>query len=249
LLSDDEKRRMYDQFGHAGVDPNASTGPDFDGFSFGGPFNFGGFTAGNFSARGGLSAEDVMEAFEEMLGGRRDVQTAVTLSFLEAVNGTSKTVKVEYSVRDRSGRRQRKQKSVKVVIPPGVDDGMILVLAGQGAESANGSAGDLQVQVKVQKDPYFRRERNDVFVDVSISVAQAILGTTIEVLTLDGMVNLKVNLRTALRIVHGRILAHLSRLSADTPVNVTGREVDAEGARRKRSSVRNQRKSVCADQP
>ena len=83
----------------------------------------------------------------------------------------------------------RKQKRVKVNIPAGVDDGQTLSLRGQGNSGANGGgAGDLLITVRVNPHPIFQREGNAVYSTEHISVAQAILGTNLEVETLDGKV-------------------------------------------------------------
>ena len=83
----------------------------------------------------------------------------------------------------------RKRKTIKVNIPAGIDHGQTISLRGQGNAGKNGgSAGDLLITVMVQPDETFRREGVDVFCDAPITFAQAVLGATLEIPTIDGKV-------------------------------------------------------------
>ena len=83
----------------------------------------------------------------------------------------------------------RKRKTIKVTIPAGIDHGQTISLRGQGNAGKNGgSAGDLLITVMVQPDETFRREGVDVFCDAPITFAQAVLGATLEIPTIDGKV-------------------------------------------------------------
>ena len=83
----------------------------------------------------------------------------------------------------------RKRKTIKVNIPAGIDHGQTISLRGQGNAGKNGgSAGDLLITVMVQPDETFRREGVDVFTEEPITFAQAVLGATLEIPTIDGKV-------------------------------------------------------------
>lgn len=197
VLSDDQKRQMYDTYGHAGVDPNyqhaaGGTGGDpFAGFRAAG---FGGFPGGGFRVRtnmnGGIDADDLFDFFEQAMGGGfaqrgpgQDVQTAVRISFLEAVNGCKKDVRYDYQVlepvsgstntRRPQMRRVQKSNTVTVDIPPGVDTGVSMRVQGKGADGAPGfPAGDLFIQLEVAEDPFFKRSGSDLHVEIPISLTQ-----------------------------------------------------------------------------
>ena len=77
--------------------------------------------------------------------------------------------------------RTRKRKTIQVNIPAGIDHG-------QTAGKNGGSAGDLLITVMVQPDETFRREGVDVFTEEPITFAQAVLGATLEIPTIDGKV-------------------------------------------------------------
>ena len=91
------------------------------------------------------------------------------------------------------GGTSRAQKSVEVVVPPGVDSGLNMRLAGQGsAGERGGPAGHLYVSLTVEKDPFFERDGADIHVTVPITMAQAVLGASVPVPTVRGEVELKV---------------------------------------------------------
>jgi molecular chaperone DnaJ len=86
-----------------------------------------------------------------------------------------------------------KTSSVKVKIPAGIDNGQSIRLSGQGEAAAHGGqSGDLYVAVHVKPSKVFSREGFDVFTDNEVNFAQAVLGDTIEVETLDGIVKMVV---------------------------------------------------------
>ncbi|CAM9385760.1 unnamed protein product, partial [Ectocarpus fasciculatus] len=197
ILSDDNKRQMYDAYGHAGVDPNMQQqgGNPFEGFGgFGG--GFGGFGGGGQH----IEVEDLSDLFEAAFGGGgmskrgRDIQTTLRLSFLEAVNGCTKDVTVSYMERTDNGRQKtRKTKTVSVSVPAGVQTGMSLRVQGKGTSGAAGHRdGDLLVELDAQDDPYFNRRGADVHVEIPVPVTKAMMGCQIDVLTLTGMVEMKV---------------------------------------------------------
>jgi molecular chaperone DnaJ len=87
----------------------------------------------------------------------------------------------------------RKEKKLKINIPAGVDTGTRLRLSGEGQPGANGGPpGDLYVLLKVQEHPIFDREKDDLYCNVPVNVAQAALGTEVDILTFDGVQNVKI---------------------------------------------------------
>jgi molecular chaperone DnaJ len=90
--------------------------------------------------------------------------------------------------------RLRTERKLKVNIPAGVDTGTQLRLVGEGQPSASGGpAGDLYVVLHVREHAVFRREDNDLHCTVPINIAQAALGTSVEVLTFDGLQTIKIS--------------------------------------------------------
>lgn len=211
VLSDEKQRQMYDQFGHAGVDPNFQGGNPF-GAGGQNPFEGGGFNFGDgsfhFSSSSGgapeMDPEELFDIFFGNSGGARrrhrgprrgaDLQMHVRLTFKEAVFGAKKDLHLRYQIQDRqTGQVEIKEREVAVDTPPGIDNGMNLRLAGQGAEGDPGAPkGNLLVQVLVEEDDYFIRDGYDVHTETPIRVTQAILGGTVDVETLNGIVEVKI---------------------------------------------------------
>jgi len=93
----------------------------------------------------------------------------------------------------RGSALERKVIHKKVQIPPGVDSGTQIRLAGEGGPGAlGGPNGSLFLLLDVQPHKFFKRRENDLLLNLDINVAQAVLGAEIEVPTLDGDAKLKI---------------------------------------------------------
>jgi molecular chaperone DnaJ len=109
----------------------------------------------------------------------------------ETCHGRGKVPEKICTVCRGSGTQRRKQ-SIKVKIPAGIDDGATMRLSGRGEAITDGEKGDLYVQIRVKADKKFTREGDIVLSEEHVSMVNAALGTEIEVLTVDGMVRMKV---------------------------------------------------------
>lgn len=185
VLSDKQKRARYDQFGHAGVGGNAGGNP----FSGGNPFGGGTFNGQsfNFDFGGAGGFEDIISNIFGFGGGARrprrgdDYQTNVTLTFEEAIFGTTKEL-------DINGEK------FKVKIPAGIDDGMSIRLRGKGGPAPEGGSepGDLYVRIRVKPHKHLTREGNIILSEEKIDMVDAALGCEINVETVDGNITMKV---------------------------------------------------------
>lgn len=255
VLSDEQKRQAYDNFGKEGV--SGQGGP-------GGPGGFGGF--GGFGGGGAGGFEDL---FEDLFGagqkrggsrgGQRqpeqgsDLRYDMEITLEEAVHGTQKEIKIPtlvacdacdgsgakpgtgkktcstcgghgavrmqqgfFSVQQtcptcygtgqviespctkcRGQGRIQETKTLSVKIPAGIDTGNRIRIAGKGeAGEAGAPAGDLYVQVHVQKHPIFERIDKDLHCEAPIDFITAALGGSVEIPTLDGKVKLKITSET-----------------------------------------------------
>ncbi len=251
ILSDKEKRSRYDQFGHAGVDPNFGAGGGAGGFGGFGGFDmgdiFGDIFGGGFGGFGGRSntrrgpqrgsnvSADVTISFEEaafgcekeinlyrietcpdcsgsgakpgtevttcsVCGGRGQVTTTQrtilgnmqTVTTCSACGGKGKIAKEPCGKCAGKGR-VRKNRKIKVKIPAGINDGQTISLSGQGNAGEQGApSGDLYVSVYVKPSSTFERNGFDVSYKMDISFAEAALGATVEVPTLDGKVKYEI---------------------------------------------------------
>jgi molecular chaperone DnaJ len=116
---------------------------------------------------------------------------------------------VEHPCLDCEGSgRTVEERTLRVEVPPGIHDGQQVRITGEGhAGSLGGRAGDVYVQVRVRPDPRFVREGNDIFCTVDLTMTDAALGTTVQVPTLDGELELEIAPGTQpgeLRILRGR---------------------------------------------
>ena len=140
--------------------------------------------------------------------------------------------------RDCSGAgRVKKQKTLEVKIPAGIDEGMRLRHAGHGEPGVNGGPpGDLYVEIHIRKHAVFERDHDDLHCEMPISITTAALGGEIEIPTLEGMARLKIPAETqsgkVFRLrgkgiknvrshVHGDLMCHVV---VETPVSLTERQ-------------------------
>lgn len=290
VLSDDEKRQRYDQFGHAGVDGNAGFG--------GGGFNGAGFDFG-----------DIFGGFGDIFGGGRtrrngprqgsDISQYVNLSFMDAAFGCKK--KIDIMKTEKCGecggsgakkgtspvtcsqcngtgqiqqRRQtifgfsnvitecpschgrgrvikeacpscrgtgnvKRNSSIEVDIPAGIDSDQVIRLRGMGNVGANGGpSGDLQLIVRVKPDEIFTRDGFDVSLVFPITFVQAALGAKLKVPTIHGMVEYDIpegtqpNTRFRLRgkgipILHGKGTGdEYVTIAVEVPKNLSQKQKD-----------------------
>lgn len=102
--------------------------------------------------------------------------------------GTGKVIKTPCKSCGGTGK-VRKNRTLKVKIPAGIDDGQSLQLRGQGGAGTNGGpAGDVIVTIGIRPHPLFTREGSDVLCEIPISFTQAALGVTLQVPTIDGKI-------------------------------------------------------------
>ncbi len=242
VLSDAEKRRQYDQFGHAAFDQmgGGAGGFDFSGFDFsdifgdlfGGGFGFG---SGRNSSRARQGQDLLIRmdlTFEEaVFGCKKEVElnvqencdtchgkggfdeetcstchgsgqitaeqrtlfgTFMTKTTCSTCGGKGRTYKTKCSTCKGTGKvRVHKMKEVKV--PAGVDTGNRLRLAGAGEAGINGGpSGDVYIEFRVKSHPLYERDGNDVYLELPITITEAVLGCKKEIPTLYGTVKLAI---------------------------------------------------------
>lgn len=153
---------------------------------------------------GGASQGDGSGLFGELFGNFRggagrqarrgpqrggDVEQPITISFAESIHGTQR--RLNLILRSENGREEKRDVTVK--IPDGVQSGTKVKVSGKGASSASGGPnGDLFLGVSVRSDPFWKRDGNNLKIEVPITFAEAALGAQIPVPTLDGKVTLKI---------------------------------------------------------
>lgn len=185
VLSNKKKRQEYDQFGSEGFHQKFSQEDifrDFDineilkGFGFGSGQPFQGGSPGGF--------RNPFQGRHRSSPHPPPLVKELSINFEEAALGTQRNISIS-----RNGIAE--ETSIK--IPPGISSGKILRLKGKGHLGPDGQKqGDLHLKIRVPHHPLFRREGQNVIVDSEIKLTHAILGTTIEVQTLNGIKGVKI---------------------------------------------------------
>ena len=209
VLSNPEKKKLYDQFGHAAFDGSAGgsgaygygNGPGGGTYSYTGPN--GSFHEYHFE---GGDMDDILKnifggGFGNGFGNHgfggggnfrqdgSDVTAEIDVTFDEAAFGGDKVIRLS----DAQGSNAA-GKSLKVHIPAGISDGKSIRLRGKGMPGlSGGKAGDLLLKVRVGKRPGFERKDMDVYSTVMIPFTTAVLGGEAVVQTLTGRVVCKIN--------------------------------------------------------
>ena len=244
VLSDESRRKQYDQFGHAAFDQNGGSG-GFGGFDasnfdfgdifesiFGSGFGFGSSSRTNNRRRGADKLMRIRLKFEEAIYGcEKDINLDVeeeceechgkggfdestcsschgsgtitseqrTLfgSFMTKTTcphcgGLGKSYK-EKCNKCRGKGTIRKNKTISVTIPAGVDSGNRLRMSGKGETGSNGGPnGDLYLEFVVEDHKYFERDGDDIYLEVPLTITEAILGCKKEVPTVQGNIKLTI---------------------------------------------------------
>ena len=188
ILSDPEKRARFDR-GEINAE-GAEVPPSR-------PY-YRDFNDATGRARYGTGAEFGVDDIEELFGqafrgqgagrGEREFRArgasaryTLTVSFLDAASGAVRRLTLP------DGR------VLDVTIPPGHRDGQSLRLRGQGSPGiGGGAAGDALIEIAVAEHPFFRRDGDDIVLDLPITLREAVLGASVTVPTITGPINLKI---------------------------------------------------------
>lgn len=181
VLSDSEKKKLYDQFGFAAFDGSMGAEQAQSGFDFG---RGGHYTEYHYSSNDDSIFDDIFGDFFGKRTGRkgRDIESNITISFEEAAFGCTKRLSFEGG-----------QNTVEVKIPAGIDEGQSVRLKGKGHPGSMGMpAGDLFLKVHIMEKPGYERRGMDVYTTENIPYTTAVLGGEVIFHTLYGEVKCKV---------------------------------------------------------
>lgn len=236
VLSDDNKRQLYDRHGHAGVsgqgfadasDVFSSFGSIFEDF-----FGFGGGSQRSNRPRKGADLRyDLDVSFEDAVFGteteiefnkhvschgcngsgarsKSDIQSCTycdgvgqvrrSQGFFTVAQTCPKCEGTGQEIKNKCGtchgqKVVTEKKNLSVKIPAGVETGLRLRVGGEGEHGDNGGpSGDLYVFLNVKESDKFIREGNDIILPLQIGMAQAALGTELEIETMEGMKRIKI---------------------------------------------------------
>ena len=253
VLSDEDRRHQYDQFGHAAFDNNAGGSGGFGGFDFsdfdfgdifdnifGGGFGFGSSSRSRSSSRASRGSDRLLKlrlSFEEAVYGcKKEINVEVndtcshchgkggfdeevcskchgsgtitseqrtilgafmTKTTCPNCGGLGKSYKTKCN--DCNGKGYiRSKKTISVNIPSGVDDGNRLRITGKGEAGINGGPpGDLYIEFTIDEHKFYQRDENDIYLEVPLTITEAILGCKKEIPTIQGNVKLNISSGTS----------------------------------------------------
>jgi DnaJ-class molecular chaperone len=195
VLSDREKRKMYDQFG-----ANWEHAQNITGSGPGGgqdiPFDMGGGFGPLFEQLfGGMGGGGRVRFQDFEVGQPRDVEKMVEVTLEEVDAGTKRVL--TYQTMDATRIQGQvttvpTTKKVEVKIPAGIEDGKKLRIPGKGAAGSNGRAGDLFVVIRWKDHPQFQWKSDHLEVEVDVAFTTAALGGEVRVPTLRGSVKMRI---------------------------------------------------------
>jgi molecular chaperone DnaJ len=241
VLTDTNKRRQYDQFGHAafeggGFGGHGGHGGHGGGFDdiFGDAFRQrgGGFGGGGFGGGGFGGFEDI---FSQARGGRgrpraekgQDQEYTLTVDFVDAIQGAEKVVELPIN---------GESKKINVKVPVGIKDGEKIRFSGKGRPGINGGpAGDLLLTIATRSHAFLERDGNDLICLTKVSMVTAALGGEVEVNVLDSRFKLKIPAGTqsgrkfkmtgrGVTSRKGETGDLLVKIQVDTPTNLTDKQ-------------------------
>ena len=249
VLSDPDKRKQYDQFGHSAFSGNGAGGAGFSGFE---DFDFGNVSDIFEDLFGGMGFSSRRSSSKKQNGPRKgsDVLYHMTIDFEEAVYGTKKDIKVdmeetcskcngaggsnpktcsechgsgtvtseqrtlfgsflskttcpyckgtgetyENTCDECHGRgKVTNRKTITITVPAGIDSENRLRIAGKGSAGVNGGPnGDLYIEFTVREHEFYKRVDDDVYIELPLTITEAVLGGKKDVPTLYGNVELTI---------------------------------------------------------
>lgn len=191
ILSDKEKRARFDR---GEIDASGAERPEhaysrYRGFAEGAPGE-----RYEYHSAEGMSPEDLDDLFAMFGRGARggrgggsiklrgaDLHFSLTVDFLSSINGARERVKLT------------PERTLEVTIPAGVRDGQVLRLTGQGEPGLNGGpSGDALIEIRVAPHSHFRREGDDIHLDLPLTLGEAVLGGKVPVPTPSGSVTMTI---------------------------------------------------------
>lgn len=191
VLSNNQKRAQYDQFGSDSSGFNGNPGAGFGGF------DFSGFTNG---ANVDIDLNDILGSF---FGGRSgwtrqkrgsDIMMNIEIDFKDSILGTTKKVSLN--------KNNNKTDEITVNIPPGIDNGEMLKYRQKGEEITDGIPGDLYIKIHVKSHPTLTKEGVHIVTEQEIKITESILGTKKEIQGIDEKITVKI----PSGVRHGEIL-------------------------------------------
>jgi curved DNA-binding protein len=203
VLKDKEKRAAYDELGanwKAGQEFRPPPGWDANTqFRYAGGEQFSDEDMGQFSDFfSNLFGQGHSGSFRSAHTGHdfrqrgSDQRAKIQVTLNEAYQGVTRAIQLQMPEHNAEGHVVNKTRTLKVVIPPGAEQGQQLRLAGQGSPGfGGGTNGDLYLEIDIAEHPLFSLKGRDIYLTLPVTPWEAALGAEIKIPTLGGPVGLK----------------------------------------------------------
>ncbi|MCE3216508.1 hypothetical protein HAX54_006734 [Datura stramonium] len=207
ILSDPQKRQVYDQYGEEGLkdmpspgcSPNPRNAEDIFAEFFGSsPFGFGstGVKSTRFSSEGSGfpgfgGAENIFRTASDGMGATvpkkpPPVESKLPCSLEELYSGSTRKMKISRTVVDKNGWRATESEILTIDVKPGWKKGTKITFPDKGNEQLNQLPEDLVFVIDEKPHDIYKRDGNDLIRNYKVSLAEALGGTTVKLTTLDG---------------------------------------------------------------
>ena len=206
VLSDSNKREMYDKFGKQAVNDSGG-GPGVNPFDiFGDIFGNGGFPGGGFPGGGvhvRVNGQNFSFSSNNFVRKTKEIVIRLEIELSEIYTGTEKEIKVKRSIDGNES-----EINMKIQVPPGCENGIKMVKKGAGNKLKDQIQGDIVIIINHAKHENFVMSENNIVMEKKISFGSSILGTKFSVKHLSGeVINISVDgpiYNDDIRVIRGR---------------------------------------------
>ena len=192
VLKDPDKRAKYDQYGHywktegQGYNPDPDQTQSYQRYETGDMSGFEDFINSIFRQR------HQQQQHASYANQGQDIHAKLSISLEDSFTGAEKNLRLQTPRVDNQGNLTQEVHSIRVKIPKGIGNKQQIRLKGQGSKDHDSLAGDLYIEIHITPHSFFHLQGKNILLKLPILPWEATLGTTVQVPTLAGLINLKI---------------------------------------------------------